>query len=68
MDVILIRAVGTVDFMTATWVRVLHNFLARVYNRVVNEIERELAGSLMIFQVSLQELCLKSMRNEEKFP
>ena len=56
MDVILIRAVGTVDFMTATWVRVLHNFLARVYNRVVNEIERELAGSLMIFQVSLQEL------------
>ena len=65
---ILIRAVGTVDFMTATWVRVLHNFLARVSNRVVNEIERELAGSLMIFQVSLQELCLKSMRNEEKFP
>ena len=53
---ILIRAVGTVDFMTATWVRVLHNFLARVSNRVVNEIERELAGSLMIFQVSLQEL------------
>ena len=53
---ILIRAVGTVDFMTATWVRVLHNFLARVSNRVVNEIERELAGSLMIFQESLQEL------------
>ena len=53
---ILIRAVGTVDFMTATWARVLHNFLARVSNRVVNEIERELAGSLMIFQESLQEL------------
>ena len=53
---ILIRAVGTVDFMTATWVRVLYNFLARVSNRVVNEIERELVGSLMIFQVSLQEL------------
>ena len=53
---ISIGAVGTVDFMTATWVRVLHNCLARVSNRVVNEIERELAGSLMIFQVSLQEL------------
>ena len=37
---ILIRAVGTVDFMTATWARVLHNFLARVSNRIVNEIER----------------------------
>ena len=37
---IVIRAVGTVDFMTATWARVLHNFLAHVSNRIVNEIER----------------------------
>jgi len=54
--VILKRAVGTVDFMTATWAMVLNNFLARVSNRIVNEIERELAGLLMIFQASLQEL------------
>ena len=38
-DVIAIRAVGTEDFMTATWARFLHNFLANDSNRIVNEIE-----------------------------
>ena len=37
---IVIRAVGTEDFMTATWARALHNFLSHVSNRIVNEIER----------------------------
>ena len=37
---IVIRAVGTVDFMTATWARALYNFLSHVSNRIVNEIER----------------------------
>ena len=38
-DVIAIRAVETVDFMTATWARLPHDFLAHVSNRIVNEIE-----------------------------
>ena len=38
-DVIAIRAVETVDFMTATWARLPHEFLAHVSNRIVNEIE-----------------------------
>ena len=38
-DVIAIRAVETVDFMTATWAKLPHEFLALVSNRIVNEIE-----------------------------
>jgi GMP synthase (glutamine-hydrolysing) len=38
-DVIAIRAVETVDFMTATWARLPYDFLAHVSNRIVNEIE-----------------------------
>ena len=38
-NVIAIRAVETVDFMTATWARLPHDFLAHVSNRIVNEIE-----------------------------
>ena len=36
---IAIRAVETVDFMTATWVRLPYEFLAHVSNRIVNELE-----------------------------
>ena len=36
---IAIRAVETVDFMTATWAKLPHDFLARVSNRIVNELE-----------------------------
>jgi GMP synthase (glutamine-hydrolysing) len=38
-DVIAIRAVETVDFMTATWARLPYDFLGHVSNRIVNEIE-----------------------------
>ena len=34
-----IRAVHTEDFMTADWVRLPHELLARIANRVVNEVE-----------------------------
>ena len=37
-DVIAIRAVETVDFMTATWAKLPYDFLAHVSNRIVNEI------------------------------
>jgi GMP synthase (glutamine-hydrolysing) len=38
-DVIAIRAVETVDFMTATWSKLPYDFLAYVSNRIVNELE-----------------------------
>ena len=38
-DVIAIRAVETVDFMTADWAKLPHDFLANVSNRIVNELE-----------------------------
>ena len=38
-DVIAIRAVETVDFMTATWAKLPYDFLAQVSNRIVNEID-----------------------------
>ena len=38
-DIIAIRAVETVDFMTADWAKLPHDFLANVSNRIVNELE-----------------------------
>jgi GMP synthase (glutamine-hydrolysing) len=38
-DVIAIRAVETIDFMTATWAKLPYDFLGHVSNRIVNEIE-----------------------------
>jgi GMP synthase (glutamine-hydrolysing) len=37
-DVVALRAVTTDDFMTADWARLPHEFLARVSNRIVNEV------------------------------
>ncbi|MBU0704531.1 MAG: glutamine-hydrolyzing GMP synthase [Chloroflexi bacterium] len=37
-DVIALRAVTTQDFMTADWARLDHELLARVSNRIVNEV------------------------------
>jgi GMP synthase (glutamine-hydrolysing) len=34
-----IRAVTTEDFMTADWARLPHDLLARVSNRIVNEVD-----------------------------
>ena len=36
--VIALRAVETVDFMTARWAQLPYDFLARVSNRIINEI------------------------------
>ena len=38
-DVIALRAVTTDDFMTADWARLPFDLLARVSNRIVNEVE-----------------------------
>jgi len=38
-DVIGIRAVETVDFMTAHWSDLPYSFLSKVSSRIVNEIE-----------------------------
>lgn len=37
-DVVALRAVDTEDWMTADWSRLPHDFLARVSNRIVNEV------------------------------
>jgi GMP synthase (glutamine-hydrolysing) len=37
-EVIALRAVQTDDFMTADWVPLPHDFLAKVANRIVNEV------------------------------
>lgn len=38
-EVIAIRAVTTEDFMTADWARLPHHILARISNRIVNEVD-----------------------------
>jgi len=38
-EVIVLRAVTTHDFMTADWARLSHDLLARVSNRIVNEVQ-----------------------------
>ena len=38
-DVIALRAVKTVDFMTAEWSKLPFEFLGKVSNRIVNELE-----------------------------
>ena len=37
-DVLALRAVETVDFMTANWAHLPYDFIAKVSNRIVNEI------------------------------
>ena len=37
--VICLRAVVTIDFMTAEWARLPWDFLAKVSNRIINEVE-----------------------------
>jgi GMP synthase (glutamine-hydrolysing) len=37
-DVIALRAVETVDFMTARWAHLPYEFIERVSNRIINEI------------------------------
>ena len=36
---VILRAVVTEDFMTADWARLPHELLARVANRIVNEVQ-----------------------------
>ncbi len=38
-EVVVIRAVTTQDFMTADWARLPHDLLARISNRIVNEVQ-----------------------------
>jgi GMP synthase (glutamine-hydrolysing) len=37
-NVVVLRAVTTEDFMTADWARIPHEVLARIANRIVNEV------------------------------
>jgi GMP synthase (glutamine-hydrolysing) len=37
-EAVALRAVTTEDFMTADWARLPHDLLARVSNRIVNEV------------------------------
>jgi GMP synthase (glutamine-hydrolysing) len=37
-ETIVLRAVTTEDFMTADWARLPHDLLARISNRIVNEV------------------------------
>jgi GMP synthase (glutamine-hydrolysing) len=36
--VVALRAVETLDFMTAHWSRLPHDLLSRVANRIINEV------------------------------
>jgi len=38
-EAIAIRAVSTEDFMTADWTRLPHDLLAKISNRIVNEVD-----------------------------
>ena len=38
-EVVALRAVTTDDFMTADWARIPYDILARVSNRIINEVE-----------------------------
>jgi GMP synthase (glutamine-hydrolysing) len=38
-ETIAVRAVTSEDFMTADWARIPHDILARISNRIVNEVE-----------------------------
>jgi len=39
LEAVAIRAVSTEDFMTADWTRLPHDLLAKVSNRIVNEVD-----------------------------
>ena len=48
-EVIALRAVETIDFMTARWAHLPHDFLEHVSNRIVNEID---AVSRVVYDIS----------------
>jgi GMP synthase, PP-ATPase domain/subunit len=53
-EVVGLRAVETVDFMTARWAPLPYKFLEHVSNRIVNEIEEV---SRVVYHISRKPPC-----------
>jgi GMP synthase (glutamine-hydrolysing) len=49
-ETIVLRAVTTEDFMTADWARLPHDLLARISNRIVNEVAGVKPGCVRYYQ------------------
>ena len=47
--VVSLRAVETIDFMTARWAHLHYDFLERVSGRIINEIE---GSSRVVYDIS----------------
>ncbi len=66
-EVIALRAVTTEDFMTADWARLPYDLLAKVANRIVNEVQG-LTGWSMTLPASRRERSSGSRGEQTRNP